>query len=153
MAQHREGRQLRCVWHGSRHHAAACSQFNHSSLLLLLAVENLIQLSELCKQCCQPFSSSVLSHESRHPDLQGSASAHWGLGQKTFPHPVVHGGVWHRQGVPGSATKTRTRKGSVVFYAGTSLQHNRAQEQGCPHMAALYTTVGKKSGRRVSPTP
>lgn len=48
--------------------AAACSQFNHSSLLLPPAVENLIMFSELCKQPCQSSLCPVYYHETRHPD-------------------------------------------------------------------------------------
>lgn len=60
----RKGRQLCFAWCGSCCHAAACSQFNHSSLLLLPPVENLIRFSTVCEQHCQPFTSTVLSHES-----------------------------------------------------------------------------------------
>ena len=110
------------------------------SLGLASSVSSAASLSHLLPS---PMSQGTLSCKEVHRHLP------WGLGRKTFLHPGVCERVWHRQGVPGSAMKThgvRARKGGVLlFYVGTSLQHNRTMEQGCPHAAALYPTVGKKS--------
>lgn len=129
-----------------------------SSITALFCFSQLLKISLGLESSVS--SAASLSHLLPSPMSQGTMTskevhqhAPWGLGEKTFLHPAVCGEVWHRQGVPGSAMKTRVRKGGVVvFYVGTPLQHNGAREQGCPHTAALYATVGKKSGRTVGPT-